>query len=133
MRLEVDTYPTVLVAETRLWVGRPGFNFRRGERWHFFLFATASGQALGPTQLHIQWVPGAITMEVKRPGRDADHSPQSGANDKKCVELYIHPRYVLTVRCLIKQCIHVHGVVLSLAQGQLYLYLCPTLFSYTFT
>jgi len=27
---------------------------------------------------------------VKRPGRDADHSPPSSAEVKECVELYIH-------------------------------------------
>jgi hypothetical protein len=31
--------------------------------------------ALGPTQPPIQWVPGALSLGVKRPGREADHSP----------------------------------------------------------
>jgi hypothetical protein len=29
--------------------------------------------ALGPTQPSIQWVPGALSLGVKRPGREADH------------------------------------------------------------
>jgi hypothetical protein len=29
-------------------------------------------------------------LGVKRPGREADHSPPSGAEVKECVELYIH-------------------------------------------
>jgi hypothetical protein len=31
--------------------------------------------ALGPTQLPIQWVPGALSLGVKWQGREADHSP----------------------------------------------------------
>jgi hypothetical protein len=36
---------------------------------------TASGQALGPTQPPIQWVPRALSPGTKRPGREAGHSP----------------------------------------------------------
>jgi hypothetical protein len=43
--------------------------------------------ALGPTQTPIQWVPGALSLGVKRPGREADHSPPSSAEVKECVEL----------------------------------------------
>jgi hypothetical protein len=46
--------------------------------------------ALGPTQPPIQWVPGALSLGVKRPGREAGHSPPSSAEVKECVELYIH-------------------------------------------
>jgi hypothetical protein len=35
----------------------------------------------GPTQ-PIQWVPGALYLGVKRPGREADHSPPSSAEFK---------------------------------------------------
>jgi hypothetical protein len=35
--------------------------------------------ALGPTQPPIQWAPGAFSLGVKRPGREADHSPPSSA------------------------------------------------------
>jgi hypothetical protein len=41
----------------------------------------------GPTQPPIQWVPGALSLWVKRPGREADHSPPSSADVKECVEL----------------------------------------------
>jgi hypothetical protein len=34
-------------------------------------------------QTHIQWVPGSLSLGVKRPGRDADHSPQSSAEVKE--------------------------------------------------
>jgi len=39
----------------------------------FFLIANASRPVLVPTQLPIQWVPGALTPRVERPGREADN------------------------------------------------------------
>jgi len=55
-----------------------------------FLFTTASRIALRPTQPPIQWVPGALSLRVKRPGRETDHSPPSSAEVKECVQLYVH-------------------------------------------
>jgi hypothetical protein len=77
-----------------------------------FLSTTASTTDLGPAQPPIQRVPGALSLEVKRPGREAGHSPQSSAEVKECVKLYLHSP------------IRLHGMVLSLkkAQDQLYLY-----------
>jgi hypothetical protein len=49
----------------------------------------------------IQWVSGALSLGLKRPGREADHSPPSTAEVKECVELYLHSP------------IRPHGVVLS--------------------
>jgi hypothetical protein len=60
------------------------------ERANIFLFTTASRTALGPTQPPIQWVPGALSLGVKRLGREADHSPPSSFEVKECVELYLH-------------------------------------------
>jgi hypothetical protein len=48
-----------------------------------FLFTTASRMALGPTQPPIQWVPGALSLGVKQPGHEADHSPPSSAKVKE--------------------------------------------------
>jgi hypothetical protein len=48
-----------------------------------FLFSTSSRPALGSTQPPIQWVPGALSMGVKRPGREADHSPSTSVEVKK--------------------------------------------------
>jgi hypothetical protein len=45
--------------------------------------------ALGPTQPPIQWVPGALSLGVKWPGHEPDHSPQSSVKVKKWVELYL--------------------------------------------
>jgi hypothetical protein len=44
-----------------------------------FLFTTASRTALEPTLPPIQWVPGALSLGVKRPGCEADHSHISSA------------------------------------------------------
>jgi hypothetical protein len=78
----------------------------RGSRVRFpagagnFLFITASRTALGPTQPPIKWVPGALSLGVKRPWREADHSPPSCVQVKECVEIYLHspntPSFYLT-------------------------------------
>jgi hypothetical protein len=47
-----------------------------------FLFTTASRMALGPTQPHIQWVLGALSLGVKWPGCEAEHSHPSSAEVK---------------------------------------------------
>jgi hypothetical protein len=39
--------------------------------------------ALGPTHPPNQWVPEALSLGVKRPGRKADHSPPSRAEVKE--------------------------------------------------
>jgi hypothetical protein len=52
-----------------------GFDSRR--ELGIFLFTTASRTDLGPIQPPIQWVPAALSLEVKRPEREADHSPPS--------------------------------------------------------
>jgi len=50
------------------------FNLSRRENlisWNYRINKTA----LGPTQPSIQVVPGALSLVVKQPGREADHSP----------------------------------------------------------
>jgi hypothetical protein len=47
------------------------------------LFSTSSSSALRPTQPPSQWVLGALSPGVKRPGSEADHSPQTSAKVKK--------------------------------------------------
>jgi hypothetical protein len=46
-------------------------------RGKIFLLSTVSRPALGPTQPPIQSVPGALSLRVKRPRREADHCPSS--------------------------------------------------------
>jgi hypothetical protein len=47
------------------------------------IFSTSSRPVPGPTQPPIQWVPGALSPGVKRPGREADHSPPTTVEIKK--------------------------------------------------
>jgi hypothetical protein len=76
-----------------------------------FLFTTGFMLALRSTQPPIQWVPGALSLGVKRPEREADYSPPTSAN-------------VRNVRSYTSTSpIRLHDVVLCQAQGQLYLYL----------
>jgi hypothetical protein len=54
---------------------------------------------------------GALSLGVKWPGREANHSPPSSAEVKECVELYVHSPNTPSWR----------GIQLKKAQGQLYL------------
>jgi hypothetical protein len=60
--------------------------------------------------------PGALSLGVKRPGCEADHSPPTSAEVKEWVELYLHSPNTPTWR----------GAKIK-AQGQLYVYFCPYL------
>jgi hypothetical protein len=86
-----------------------GFESRQG--LGIFFFTTASRPDLGPTQLPIQWVPRALSRELKKLGREADHSPPSNAEFKNEWSYTPLPQYSFMVWCSVK------------AQGQLYLYL----------
>jgi hypothetical protein len=61
-----------------------------------------SRTALGPTQPHTQWIPGALSLGVKRQGREVDHSPPSSTEVKNEWSYTSTPPTPL------------HGVVLSL-------------------
>jgi hypothetical protein len=65
----------------RLWAGQPGFDSQQGQE--IFPFSIAFRPALGPTQPRIRWVPGALSLGVKRQGRDSDHSHPSSAEVHK--------------------------------------------------
>jgi hypothetical protein len=72
-----------------------------GHRLGIFLFTTMSRPALWPNQPPIQWVPVALFLKVKRPGREADHSPPSSYEIKNAYSYTSAP----TIR--------LHGMVLS--------------------
>jgi hypothetical protein len=60
------------------------------------IFSTSSRPALGPTQPHIQWV-----WVVKRPGREADHSPPASVEMKRTWIYTSDSPYVFMAQCLI--------------------------------
>jgi hypothetical protein len=62
-------------------IGVLGFDSQQG--LGIFLFTAASRVVLGPTQPPIQGVSGALSLGVKRPGRETDHSPPSSAKVKE--------------------------------------------------
>jgi hypothetical protein len=47
------------------------------------IFSTSSRPVLGPTQPPIKWLSWALSLGVKRPGRETDHSPPVSAEVKK--------------------------------------------------
>jgi hypothetical protein len=74
----------------------------------------SSTPALGSFQPPIHWVPGALFPGIKRPGREADHSPPTSAEVKKMWVYTSTPPYAFMASAYV-------------VQGQLYLlplYLC---------
>jgi hypothetical protein len=51
-------------------------------RSKIFSVFSVSGLSLGPTQPPVQWELGALSAQVKLPGREADHSPTFSAENK---------------------------------------------------
>jgi hypothetical protein len=69
-------------------IGVLGFYSRRG--LGIFPVTIVFRMTVGPTHPPIQWVPGALSLGVKRLGHEADHSPPSSAKVKEYLELYLH-------------------------------------------
>jgi hypothetical protein len=57
------------------------------------LLSTSSIPVLGFTQPPIQWVPRDLYPGVKRPGREADHSPSTIVEGQEYADLYIDSPY----------------------------------------
>jgi hypothetical protein len=90
-------------------IGVLSFDSRRG--LGIFLFITASRTTLEPAQPLIQRVPGALSLGVKRSGREADYSHLVPRSKNAWSYTSTPPK-------------RLHGVVLNKikAEGQLYLY-----------
>jgi hypothetical protein len=66
-----------------LWAARTRARSSSPGRVKNFHFSMSSRPALGPTQPPIQREPGALSPDVKRPGREADHSLPTSTEVKK--------------------------------------------------
>jgi hypothetical protein len=77
-----------------------GFDSRRGQG--IFLCTTVPRTALGPNQPPIQWVPWALSLGVRRPRREADHSPPSSVEFNTAWNYTSTPQYVFMTWCLVK-------------------------------
>jgi hypothetical protein len=71
--------PYISSVGTELGYGLDDWGFETREGLGTYLPTNASRTALGPTQPPIQWMKGALSLGVKRPRREADHSPPSSA------------------------------------------------------
>jgi hypothetical protein len=88
-----------------------GQGFESWQGLGIFLFATASRPADAQPAFYPMRI-GALSLAVKRPGREANHSSASSDEVKEWVEIYLH--FLNTPSW---------GGVHLQAQGQLYLYL----------
>jgi hypothetical protein len=73
-------------------IGVVGFESRR--ELEIIFFNIASRKALEPTQPPIQWAPRTLSLGVKRPVREADHSLPCTAEVKNAWSYISTPQYV---------------------------------------
>jgi hypothetical protein len=78
-----------------------GFEYR--QRLGVFLFTTGSRPALGPTQPPIQCAQGALSLGIKRPGREADQSPPSSAKVNNAWSYNSTSQYSFMAWCSVKK------------------------------
>jgi hypothetical protein len=68
-------------------------------------FSSSPPRPDGSTEPSMQWVSGILSRgagRVKRPGREADHSPPSSAEVKNACGGIPPPQYVFMALCLVK-------------------------------
>jgi hypothetical protein len=96
---------------TGLWAGRSGFyGSISGGGWEFFSSPGRPEQFWGPPSLLSNGVTGSLSLGVKRPMHEADHSPHLVPRSKKAWSYISTPQYASMAWYSVK------------AQGQLYLY-----------
>jgi hypothetical protein len=93
-----------------------------GRDWEFFSSPSLSGPALGHTQPLIHWVPGALSLGVKRPGREVGYSPLSSAEVKNTWSYTSTPQYVFMAWCLVKEQGQLLGAGATLTMKRLILF-----------
>jgi hypothetical protein len=67
--------------------------FESRQKLGIFLYTTLSRPALGPTQPSIKSVPGALSLGLKRPGREGDHPSPFSAEVKYAWSYTSTPQY----------------------------------------
>jgi len=77
-----------------------GFRFSARE-WQTVFFHVASRKSLSSTQPPSQSVPRSLSVRVKQPGGESDHSPVSSSEVKNSGVLYVH------------SILNLHGVVFN--------------------
>jgi hypothetical protein len=80
-------------------ITNPNPVWRHSITWQYLYLAMYVGPALGSTQPPIQWVSGALSPGVKRPGPEVEHSPPNSAEVKKMWMLMW--RFVVWYNCII--------------------------------
>jgi hypothetical protein len=86
----------------RVQAGRQEFDYRQGQWWDIFIFATASRPAPGLSRPSIQRVPGKITPGVRWPGSETDHLPPTSAEVKNTRSIPPLPQYFFMAWYLVK-------------------------------
>jgi hypothetical protein len=84
-----------------LWAGWPGFD--SGQEHEIFLYSTTFWEALKPTQSSIEWIPGDLSLRIKRPWREAEQSPPCSVKVKSDGAICLHgemPIYLSTWKIL---------------------------------
>jgi hypothetical protein len=75
-----------------------------------------------PGHAALNYAYNIISLGLKRPEREADHSHPSTAQVQECVDLYLHSPFFVAWY-LIKHRIRLQGMILRYAQEWLYFYL----------
>jgi hypothetical protein len=114
------SYLYAIVTYSRSWDSSVGIalgyglddrGFKSRQELGMFPFTTTSRPALGPTQSPVKWIPGSLSLGIKRPEHEADHSPPSSTEVKNVWSYTSTPQYAFMEWCSVK------------AQEHLYLYL----------
>jgi hypothetical protein len=78
---------------------------------------------MGTSQPPIQWVPGALSLGVKQPVREADHTPAASAEVKNAWSYTSTTQYAFKALCLVKK----HRVNFTLLRLKIFFHLCTRL------